>query len=98
MKPAHCEHPLRREHAPPVRVVAGLVALALLSAPAAGVMGLVLDELGAPRAVFEIFYMWFWLTVLVVLLGALAGVTLWAIVRLSAIALGSRETREPLDW
>jgi hypothetical protein len=98
MKHARCEHPLGREHAPPVRAIAGLVALALLSAPAAGVAGLVLDELDAPRAVFELFYLWFWLTVLVVLLGALAGVTLWAIVRLSAIALGSRGTREPLDW
>lgn len=97
MKHARCEHPLRGDHAPLVRAVAGLVALALLSAPAAGVTGLVLDSLGAPRTIFEVFYMWFWLTALVVFLGALAGVTLWTIVRLSAIALGSSGAREPLD-
>lgn len=93
MKHAECERLADRSHAPPVRALAGLVALALLSAPVAGVTGLVLDELRVDRSVCEFFYMWFWLTVMVVLLASLAAVALWAIVRLGAIAAGYPRSR-----
>jgi hypothetical protein len=103
VKTAKCERLTPHAHAPWVRALAGLVALGLIAAPTAGMFGVLLASLGASRATYEIFYIWFWMTALVVFLISLAGVALWAVVRLSEIALAlSPELPEsparPLDW
>jgi hypothetical protein len=110
VKTAKCERLTPHVRAPWVRALAGLVALALISAPVAGLFGLLLTALGASRATYEIFYVWFWMTTLIVFLGSLAGAALWAIVGLAEIALAlpdetairrprSRvESAQPLDW
>lgn len=88
MTSAECKDLASRPRAPWVRVLAGLVAMALLAAPGAGMCGVLLETFGASRAVYEIFYMWFWMTVLAVFLCSLAGAALWAAVRLGEIATG----------
>lgn len=79
-----------------VRALAGIAATYLVSGPAAGVVGLGLELLGARSPTTQPFYGWCFFSCLFLFMGLLGAGGVWAVLRLGELALGERPDRRLL--